>query len=106
MLVRRGQVLRLSGEGFPIGMFPGIQYEHQVLNVEPGDLLLGFTDGVTETPNPDGEEFGDERLGELLLRHQDKPLEQIAGAVSTSVAEWSGDVERHDDTTVLLARRL
>lgn len=106
MLVRRGQVLRLAGEGFPVGMFPGIQYDQQVANLEPGDLLVGFTDGVTETPNRDGEEFGDQRVTELLLRHQEKPLDGIARAISASVADWTGDLERHDDTTLILARRL
>jgi sigma-B regulation protein RsbU (phosphoserine phosphatase) len=106
MLVRRGQVLRLPGDGFPVGMFPGALYDQQVMNLEPGDLLVGFTDGVTETPNRDGEEFGDKRLTELLVLHSDKPLDRIAGEISASVATWTGDLERHDDTTVVLARRV
>jgi sigma-B regulation protein RsbU (phosphoserine phosphatase) len=106
ILVRQERVLRLAGEGFPVGLFPGISYEHQATMLEPGDLLVAFTDGVTETPNPSGDEFGDHRLSELLVCHTGKPLDQIASEVSTSVAAWAGDVERHDDTTLLLARRL
>src|SRR5262249_14050949 len=106
MLVRSGQVLRLAGEGFPVGLFPGIRYEQEIANLQPGDLLVGFTDGVTETPNHAGEEFGDQRLSECLTRHSEKPLDRIASEISTSVAAWAGGVERHDDTTLLLARRL
>jgi sigma-B regulation protein RsbU (phosphoserine phosphatase) len=106
MLVRRGEVHRLSGEGFPVGLFPGVQYDEQAMSLEPGDLLVGFTDGVTETPNGTGEEFGEQRLTQLLAQNCEKPLDKIAGEISASVAAWSGGVERHDDTTLLLARRV
>jgi len=106
MLVRHGQVLRLPGEGFPVGLFPGVQYDQQTVSLEPGDLLAGFTDGVTETPNRDGEEFGDLRLTELLVRHAGKPLDRIASEITASIATWTGELERHDDTTLVLARRL
>jgi sigma-B regulation protein RsbU (phosphoserine phosphatase) len=106
ILVRRGVVTRLSGDGFPVGLFPGVRYDQQTIHLQPGDLLVGFTDGVTETPNMSQEEFGDQRLTELLLRNAEKPLDRIAGEIINSVAGWAGDVERHDDTTLLLARRL
>jgi sigma-B regulation protein RsbU (phosphoserine phosphatase) len=106
ILLRRGQASRLAGEGFPVGLFPGIQYDQQIFNLEAGDLLVAFTDGVTETPNRDGEEFGDQRLTDLLMRHCEKPLDLIASEISASVGAWAGDVERHDDTTLLLARHL
>src|SRR5207247_1286895 len=106
MVVRRGEVLRLPGDGFPVGLFPGIHYEQQTFNLEAGDLLVAFTDGVTETPNRTKEEFGDQRLTGLLIRNYEKPLDQIATEISASVNEWAADLERHDDTTLLLARRL
>jgi phosphoserine phosphatase RsbU/P len=106
MLVRRGEIQKLPGDGFPVGMFPGAQYEQQSLELQAGDLLVGFTDGVTETPNRDGEEFGDQRLSDLLLRFNGHPLDKIVAEISASVSAWAGDVERHDDTTLVLARRL
>jgi len=68
MLVRKGEVLRLPGEGLPVGLFPGIEYDQQTIGLNPGDVLVAFTDGVTEAPNRDGEEFGDQRVMELLVR--------------------------------------
>jgi sigma-B regulation protein RsbU (phosphoserine phosphatase) len=106
MIVRKGDVLRLPGDGFPVGLFPGVQYDQQSASLQPGDVLAAFTDGVTETPNRDGEEFGDQRLTELLIRYDTEPLDRIASEISASVGAWAGDVERHDDTTIILARRL
>jgi sigma-B regulation protein RsbU (phosphoserine phosphatase) len=106
MIVRKGEVLRLPGDGFPVGLFPGVQYDQLAASLQPGDVLAAFTDGVTETPNRDGEEFGDQRLTELLIRYNAEPLDRIASEISTSVGAWAGGVERHDDTTIILARRL
>src|SRR5262249_55813091 len=89
MLVRRGQVQRLSGEGFPVGLFPGVQYEQQALTLEAGDLLVAFTDGITETPNKNAEEFGDQRVTELLVRHADSSLDRIAEEIVGSVSAWA-----------------
>jgi len=106
MIVRKGDILRLPGDGFPVGLFPGVQYDQQVASLQPRDVLAAFTDGVTETPNRDGEEFGDQRLTELLIRYNAEPLDRIASEISASVDAWAGGVERHDDTTIILARRL
>jgi sigma-B regulation protein RsbU (phosphoserine phosphatase) len=106
ILVRRREVIRLAGDGFPVGLFPGVHYDQQSVRLEPGDLLVGFTDGVTETPNRDGEEFGDYRLSQMLVRLAEQPLDRIASEISSTVTGWAGDVERHDDTTLLLARRV
>jgi sigma-B regulation protein RsbU (phosphoserine phosphatase) len=106
MLVRRNQVLRLAGDGFPVGLFPGVQYEQHSVMLEHHDLFVAFTDGVTETPNLAGEEFGEQRVMDLLTKNVDKPLDVIAGEISKTVSAWAGGQERHDDTTVLLARRI
>ena len=106
MLVRRNQVLRLAGDGFPVGLFPGVQYEQHSVVLEHHDLFVAFTDGVTEAPNAAGEEFGEQRVKDLLIQNAGKPLEVIAGEISKTVSAWAGDKERHDDTTVLLARRI
>ena len=106
MLVRRGQVTRLGGDGFPVGLFPGIHYDQQTISLEAGDLLVAFTDGVTEAPNRNSEEFGDQRVTELLVRNAERPLDRIAEEIINSVGAWAGDLERHDDTTLVLARRV
>src|SRR5215475_7400334 len=106
MIVRKGDILTLPGDGFPVGLFPGVQYDQQAESLQPGDVLAAFTDGVTETPNRDGEEFGGQRLTELLIRYNAEPLDRIASEITAAVGDWAGGVERHDDTTIILARRL
>ena len=70
----------------------------------PGDLLVCFTDGVTEPENEYGEQFGEERLMELVLRHADRDESEIIQAVSHAVRQWTGSPELQDDLTMLLAR--
>ena len=63
--------------------------------------------GVTEPENPYGEDFGEERLAEVLIREADRPIEEIIAALLREVEEWTGQIpELTDDMTMLIARRL
>jgi serine phosphatase RsbU (regulator of sigma subunit) len=103
--VRNGKVGPLDSlAGFPIGMFEATTYEVNRARLEAGDLLAMYTDGLIETPNANDEEFGEQRLGQLLCQHSGLPLEQISAAVLDELATWGGDLEPHDDATLVLAR--
>ena len=103
--VRNGEVRRLDSDaGFPIGMFETTVYKMNQTRLESGDLLAMYTDGLVEAPNAEEEEFSEERLGRLLCQHSALPLEQISGAVLDELAVWRGDLEPHDDATLVLAR--
>ena len=104
LVVRRDRTLRCDEGGMPIGLFEGAAYETGALTLAPGDLLALFTDGVTEAPAPDGEEFGAERLADLLRAHLDHPLDAALQAVLDALSDWSGPVAPHDDVTLVLAR--
>ncbi len=71
--------------------------------MQPGDIFVAFSDGVTEPENEFGE-FGEERLIELVQLHRDQPLSRISEAVTTAVADWIGGAEQPDDVTLVLAR--
>ena len=104
LLVRRDETVRCDEGGMPIGLFEGSVYDTGTLALAPGDLLALFTDGVTEAPAPGGEEFGAERLAELLRAHRDHALEAVLEAVLDALLAWSGPVDPHDDVTLVLAR--
>ena len=104
ILVREGETERCEDGGMPIGLFEGATYETGARTLAPGDLLALFTDGVTEAPAPDGEEFGAERLAELLRVHRARPLEAVIDTVFDALLQWSGPVDAHDDVTLVLAR--
>jgi sigma-B regulation protein RsbU (phosphoserine phosphatase) len=106
MLVRGGAVSRLDVTGMIVGAFPFAHYEESAVQLAPGDLLVCFTDGVTEPENEYGEMFGEERLMDLLLRHQRGEGEELIEAVAEAVRHWTGSPELQDDMTMLVARRI
>jgi sigma-B regulation protein RsbU (phosphoserine phosphatase) len=105
ILVRNGVASRLNVDGTVVGAFPFAQYEESKVNLNPGDLLVCFTDGVSEPENEYGEMFGEERLVELVTRNIHRTDDQIVTAVIEAVEEWTGTPELQDDMTLLLARR-
>lgn len=104
LLFRGGEASRLDVNGMVVGAFPFAQYGESRLELEPGDLLLAYTDGVTEPENEYGEMFGEQRLIEVVRRHLDGNLEDVARQVMIGVQEWTGSPELQDDMTILLAR--
>lgn len=94
----------LSQGGLPIGLMPSSLYGEGRRELGLGDLLALYTDGVVETPNASGEEFGSARLVEILTRHKDVPLADMLARVIEAVDGWSGGGPPHDDVTLVLAR--
>lgn len=106
VLIRKGVPVRLDVNGMVVGAFPSARYEESSVQLEPGDLLVCFTDGITEPENEYGEMFGEDRLIEVLLRNADRDTEEIIASVMESVRHWTGSPDLQDDMTMLLARRL
>ena len=89
-----------------VGAFPFAKYGDSRLNLSTNDLLVFYTDGITEPENAYGEMFGDERLIELLVRNADCDEAEIVSSVIDAVREWTGSDELQDDMTLLLLRQL
>lgn len=104
-LIRRGIIERLKVGGTVVGLFPGQEYEQASLRLEPGDVLLAFTDGLTEPENTYGEEFGEERLFQAALRALGGTPESIVEEIYRSISDWTGSPQLQDDMTVIVARR-
>ena len=68
-----------------LGAFPDQSYERVCLQLQAGDLLAAYTDGITEPENEYGEEFGEKRLIDLLVENAQKPLEEIAQRLTAAV---------------------
>lgn len=105
ILVRNGEATRLNVDGTVVGAFPFAQYDESRIQLETDDLLVCFTDGVSEPENEYGEMFGEERLMELVTKNAHRPDDQIITAVIEAVEQWTGSPELQDDMTLLLARR-
>jgi sigma-B regulation protein RsbU (phosphoserine phosphatase) len=106
ILVRDGRTMTLDTNGMVVGAFPFARYGESQLRLEPGDLLLCYTDGITEPENEYGEQFGEERLIALLLEHAHLDGEVIANRIVEAVLGWTSSSELQDDMTMLLARKL
>jgi len=89
-----------------VGAFPSIEYGQSHVETQPGDLLVCYTDGITEPENEYGEMFGDQRLIELIEKNAERDQEQIASMIMDAVRQWTSSPELADDMTLLLARRL
>jgi sigma-B regulation protein RsbU (phosphoserine phosphatase) len=98
-----GSITHLEASGTVVGLFDGMSYEESTVLMEPGDIFVGYSDGITEPENEFGE-FGEERLIELIQRHRDQPLARICDAVTGAVADWIAGGEQPDDVTLVLAR--
>lgn len=94
---------RLDTGGFPLGMFDGTDFQTGNVALNCDDLLVLYSDGITEAMSSRGEEFSERRLKELIERHSDKALSEIQSRILEEVRKWSGD-EPEDDMTLLMVR--
>jgi sigma-B regulation protein RsbU (phosphoserine phosphatase) len=105
MLIRQEQATPLDVNGMVVGAFPFASYDESRIELRSGDLLLFYTDGVTEPENAYGEMFGEQRLIDLVRQNAARPEEEIIRNVIEAVEQWAGAVEPFDDMTLMLARR-
>jgi serine phosphatase RsbU (regulator of sigma subunit)/putative methionine-R-sulfoxide reductase with GAF domain len=91
--------------GIALGIVVPATIEQQSLTLAPGDVVLFYTDGVTESENPQGEQFGEARLAQLLCTHRHEPVEAIADAIEAAVRAFVGPAAQADDFTLVLVKR-
>jgi sigma-B regulation protein RsbU (phosphoserine phosphatase) len=110
--VRGGSVIALNVDGgLPLGIFPNQAYEQTTVTLEPGDLLLLYTDGITEAMAPlDGaksrELFGSDRLDELLVDCVDCDVQECINRIRAALAAFSQNAPPADDQTLIAIRCL
>jgi sigma-B regulation protein RsbU (phosphoserine phosphatase) len=95
---------QLSVGGTVVGMFPEMGYEEATVELRPGDVLLAFTDGVPEAHNPENDEFGEERLQQLLRETAHLPADEISARISAEMKNWIRDAEQYDDLTFIVMK--
>lgn len=104
ILMRRdGSHVRLEGSGAALGVFAGWDYEQDEVELASGDRLVLFTDGVSEAANPDGEEYGEERLLELLRENRHCGAAELEHKVMRAIHEFSSGTLRDDATLIVVA---
>jgi len=105
LLVRAsGEVERLTQGGMMVGAFDWATFEEAEAQLAEGDQLVVFSDGLSEARHRDGEEYGEERLVELLLRNRRETAADLRSRVFDEVDAWSDPSEREDDQTVVILK--
>ena len=105
ILVRAdGSVERLDVGGTIVGVFDFVTYEEAQARLEPGDLLIIFSDGISEAQNVTGEEYGEERIVQLAAANRHLPADDLRQKIFAEVDHWSGDEERNDDQTLVILK--
>jgi sigma-B regulation protein RsbU (phosphoserine phosphatase) len=99
-----GNIRRLDEGGTVVGLMDGMRYDEGRVQLQSGDILVAYSDGVTEPENDFGE-FGEERLMEVVSRYRDEPLHVISTQVMQALDAWIGAEEQPDDITLVLARQ-
>lgn len=106
ILLRGEKTERISTkEGLALGMFES-EYSEEKIGLSSGDLLALYTDGVTEAKNAKGEEFGAERLTDILTKHKLMNSKEILDELYRRIKGFAGRAPQHDDITVIIMKVL
>jgi sigma-B regulation protein RsbU (phosphoserine phosphatase) len=100
----RTAVRLLQTGGLVIGAIQKPTYEQETVQLEAGDVLVAYTDGVTEAFSADGEEFGEERLRAVVAASNGQAPAELAETIVREVRDWSRNTPQHDDITLVVAR--
>jgi sigma-B regulation protein RsbU (phosphoserine phosphatase) len=104
LIWRKGEVLKPRVEGVPIGLLEDLDYEELDIVLEPGDLVMLYSDGVEDQTNPEGKEFSRARVIKLLKKHASQPPKAIADAVIAALDEHRAGTSISDDQSVVILR--
>ncbi len=95
----------LEAGGCVLGVMPTMKYDQSQNRLEAGDVLVIFSDGVTDALNPQGEEFGEARLEAAVRQHRGELTAAILEGVNQAIAEWTAGTPLPDDLTLLVAKK-
>jgi phosphoserine phosphatase RsbU/P len=104
MLVSTSGVKRLETGGVVLGLFDHAAFDEETVTLHPGDLIVAFSDGVTEAMNPAGDEFTDERLLACLDSTKSGSPDAVLSALLTELRSFCADATQSDDITAVLVR--
>jgi sigma-B regulation protein RsbU (phosphoserine phosphatase) len=105
LLRRNGQIEKLEQGGLPVGMMPGVKYQEGTVAFEPGDVLVIYSDGITESVNDQDEEFGEERLVEVIRHNLNRSASGIRDRIDEALSRFVGTTAAVDDMTLMIIKR-
>jgi sigma-B regulation protein RsbU (phosphoserine phosphatase) len=104
IVLRHLEVQHLTDGGPVVGLFPAVRYQQSSLTLCTGDIVLFFTDGITEATNASGDEFGEERLTTAVRRNQTLPTQDLVDRVFNCCYQFAAGAHEQDDMTLVILK--
>lgn len=106
LVVRKnGEVEKLTSNSLPLGLFETLEFSAQQTQLLSGDVLVVFSDGVSEATAPNGEEFGIERLTEVIKANLNLSAAGLRDKIDSALSKFTNNASFRDDVTLLIAKR-
>ncbi len=105
LIAADGKMTKLSVGGIIVGIMPEAQYDESTIDINPGEFLILFSDGITEAMDSAEEEFGDKRLTDIVLNNRKESVENIIDIIFGEVKLFAGSSPQMDDMTVVIIKR-
>ena len=105
LLIQSNSLIDIQATGLPVGMFCNEEFSSTKFQLNPNDTLLLFTDGLTEAENNFGDDYGKDRLTNLLFNHSLEPLDKIIDSIVKDLSSFQRGKQLSDDLTLMLLRR-
>ncbi|MCX7833490.1 MAG: PP2C family protein-serine/threonine phosphatase [Ignavibacteria bacterium] len=107
MVFSENKIIELAKGGLMVGVYDiGFEYEQDELKINPNDIILFYTDGITESQNDKGEEYGLNRLKELVKKNKDKLPSELGDTILNDVKSFTNNSPLFDDQTLIIIKRL
>jgi len=103
-LVTASGVRRLETGGMVLGIFESSSYEEEALTLAPGDVIIAFSDGVSEALNEAGDEYSDDRLLAAVIANRKRTPQELLDALLADVRKFTGAANANDDVTIVVVR--
>lgn len=103
---QNGQYCHLTAGGLVIGVFPEYNYEETMIHLDPGDTLVFYTDGITEALNPQTEEFGEQKLLDIIINYPYQRAEELRNHIYDAMIRFTQGESQYDDLTLIILQIL
>ena len=104
VILRGDEVLRLEAGGPVVGLLPGARYDYDECQLQPGDIFIGFTDGISEALNEQDEEWEEERFIAAANAARDRSPREIIDAIFAEADRFTGKAKQYDDMTLIVVK--
>ncbi len=100
-----GEPVWLEATGTPFGLMPGLPYQENVIELDARDIVALYSDGVSEAQDANEDEFGEDRIRDVLAPISDQPAAVLVTTLLASIDRFAGPLPQYDDITIMIVKR-